>query len=133
MSNAKGYPALRHLRFVAVPLFVAIGIIPAGDARAENAEAEKGKALFDSECSRCHQVGEDAKNKVGPHLDLIIGRKAGSVESFRYSSALKQAGEGGLVWDEAALDAYLEKPRDFIKGNRMSYRAWRMPENGWCF
>ena len=78
---------------------------------------------FYKECSKCHEVGDDAKNKVGPHLDRIIGRKAGSVEAFRYSNALKKAGEDGLHWDETSLDQYIEKPRDFIKGNRMSYRG----------
>lgn len=98
-------------------------LIAATSANAEEDIAARGATLFDKECSRCHQVGADAKNKVGPHLDLIIGRKAGSVEAFRYSSALKEAGENGLHWDEASLDQYIEKPRDFIKGNRMSYRG----------
>lgn len=89
----------------------------------ERVGADEGATLFNSECARCHQVGEEAKNKVGPHLDMILGRVAGSVESFRYSNALKEAGEKGLVWDEAALDQYIEMPRTFIKGNRMSYRG----------
>ena len=81
-----------------------------------------GERLF-KDCRSCHEVGENARHKVGPHLDGIIGRTAGSAEGFKYSRALRQAGEDGLVWDKEALSAYIEKPRDFIKGNRMSYRG----------
>lgn len=59
----------------------------------------------------------------------MFGRKAGSVDEFRYSSALKQAGEAGLVWDRESIETYIEKPRDFIKGNRMSYRGLDSREN----
>lgn len=88
-----------------------------------SAKANDGQKLFESQCARCHQVGEGAKNKVGPHLDQLFGRVAGSVEAFRYSKALVKAGEDGLIWDDATISAYIEKPRDFIKGNRMSYRG----------
>lgn len=91
--------------------------------------ASDGQKLFESDCARCHQVGEGAKNKVGPHLDKIFGRTAGSIEEFRYSRALKEAGSDGLVWDRASIEAYIEKPRDFIKGNRMSYRGMDSQED----
>ncbi len=106
-----------------------VSLVVASSAVADEEIAARGASLFDKECSRCHQVGTDAKNKVGPHLDLIIGRKAGSVEAFRYSGALREAGEEGLHWDEATLDQYIEKPRDFIKGNRMSYRGMASAED----
>lgn len=96
---------------------------------APEATASDGAKLFESQCARCHQVGEGAKNKVGPHLDQLFGRIAGSVENFRYSSALKEAGEDGLVWDKDTVNAYVEKPREFVKGNRMSYRGMSDPED----
>jgi cytochrome c len=74
-------------------------------------------------CAGCHEIGPGAANKIGPHLDKLVGRKAGTVDGFKYSAAMKAAGEGGLVWDAKTLDAYIAKPRDFIKGNRMSYRG----------
>lgn len=86
------------------------------------ADASRGEALFKA-CSQCHEVGARAKNKVGPHLDGVFGRKAGSIVGFKYSSAMKRAGDGGLVWSVDAIDAYIHKPRTFIKGNRMSYRG----------
>lgn len=101
-----------------------IGILSAsgfsGPARAEQAEE-----LF-KPCATCHEIGAGAKHRVGPHLDGLFGRKAGSLEDFRYSESMRAAGEAGLVWDAEALDQYLERPRDFIKGNRMSFRG--MPD-----
>ena len=81
-----------------------------------------GERLF-SQCKTCHEVGEGAHHKIGPHLDGLFGRVAGSLQGFKYSNAMREAGESGLVWDAEALDSYIEKPREFIKGNRMSYRG----------
>lgn len=91
-------------------------------AFASDGDPVAGEALF-KPCITCHEIGEGARNKIGPHLDGIIGRTAGIVEGFRYSKAVTEAGSGGLVWTEENLSAYLEKPRAFIPGNRMSYRG----------
>jgi len=91
----------------------------------EPGDPEKGQKLYRS-CKSCHQIGENARNGVGPHLDGLFGRQAGILEGFRYSSAMKTKGNEGLVWNEFTLDAYLEKPNAFIPGTRMSYRG--MPD-----
>ena len=65
--------------------------------------------------------GPDAKNKVGPLLNGIIGRKAGTIEGFAYSDANKTAGGGGLVWTEDVLFKYLENPLTFMKGTKMAF------------
>jgi cytochrome c len=66
----------------------------------------------------CHRVGENAKNAVGPVLNGVVGRPAGSVEGFNYSTAMK---ESGLTWDEATLASYLKNPKDVVPGNKMAF------------
>ncbi|KIC08478.1 MFS transporter [Leisingera sp. ANG-M1] len=80
----------------------------------------KGEKTF-KKCKACHQVGDGAKSKTGPILNGIIGAPAGYVEGFRYSKAMKAAAEGGLVWDEAELAAFLAKPKKYMKGTKMSF------------
>ena len=87
-------------------------------------DAARGEALF-RECSACHQVGTDATNRVGPHLNDIFGRKAGSVEGFRYSKGLARMGADGLVWSFDTLDAYVENPKALVSDTRMSYRGMK--------
>jgi cytochrome c len=83
-------------------------------------DAEKGETVFKA-CRSCHQVGEGAKSGIGPTLNGIIGRKAGTVESFNYSAANLEAGAGGLVWTEEQLFKYLEKPLVFMPKTKMAY------------
>lgn len=89
--------------------------ISSGMARA-NGDVKKGKRVF-NKCKACHSI-DQKNNKIGPHLVGIIGRKAGSVEKFKYSSAMKKS---GVVWNEKSLDAYLENPKKFIPGNKMTF------------
>lgn len=88
------------------------------------ADVEKGKKVF-RKCKACHEVGPDAKSKTGPVLSGIIGAPAGRDAEFSYSDALISAANDGLVWDEAALTAFLSKPRDFMKGTKMSFSGLR--------
>ena len=92
----------------------------AGAANAADGDAAAGEDVF-KKCQACHAIGEGAKNKVGPLLNGIIGRKSGTVEGFNYSDANKAAGEKGLVWTEAELDKYLTDPRAFMPGNKMAF------------
>ncbi|MFZ1681202.1 MAG: c-type cytochrome [Rhizobiaceae bacterium] len=118
---------MRTLREVKTSAFAALvlagsGIPLAGsDARAEGDDTFKP-------CRSCHEIGAGAKHKVGPHLDKIMGRTAGAVEGFNFSKAMREAGEKGLAWSRESIDEYLQKPRDFIPGNRMSYRGMDKPE-----
>ena len=88
--------------------------LAAGTAGA--ADAIKGKKVY-NKCKACHAL-KAGKNKVGPSLHGIMGRKAASVPKFKYSKAMKNS---GLTWDEATLRKYLKKPRAFLKGTRMSF------------
>lgn len=87
-------------------------------------DAEKGEKVF-KKCKACHAVGEDAKNKVGPHLNGIIGAPAGQNADFKYSEALTTMAADGLVWDEESMSAFLTKPKDFMKGTKMSFAGLR--------
>lgn len=95
-------------------VFVAIG----GVALAQ--DAQNGEQVF-KKCMACHRVGPAAKNLVGPQLNGIVGRKAGTIEGFSYSQANKEAGEKGLTWTEDVLDKYLVNPMAFMPGTKMSF------------
>jgi len=91
-------------------------------------DAAKGARVF-KKCAACHQVGPDAKDRVGPHLNDVFGREAGSQDGFRYSKGLVHAGTEGLVWDLEHLDAYLENPKSLVTGTRMNFRGLSEPED----
>ncbi len=86
--------------------------------------AAQGEKTF-KKCKTCHQVGAKAKNRVGPALNGIVGAPVGQVAKFKYSKALKKKAEEGVVWDAATLDAFLEKPRTWAKGTRMSFAGMK--------
>ncbi len=88
----------------------------------------KGEKVW-KKCRSCHEVGLDAKNRVGPHLNDLIGRPAGSVEGYSYSRAMRAAGEDGLVWTEETLDTFLRRPRDFVKKTKMSFSGLKKDED----
>ncbi len=92
-------------------------------AQAAEPDIKKGKKVF-RKCKACHTVKKE-KNKLGPHLVDIIGRKAASVEAYskKYSKAMKKKGEGDdpLIWTEENLDEYLKKPKKFIPGTKMAF------------
>jgi cytochrome c len=87
-------------------------------------DAENGEQVF-RKCRACHQIGEGARNTVGPQLNNIVGRTAGSVEGYNYSKANKKAADDGLVWTEENLMAYLEDPRKFMPGTKMVFPGLR--------
>ena len=87
---------------------------------AETPDVRAGQALF-KECSGCHQVGKGARNRVGPHLNGLFGRKAAGLDDFRYSESLTRAGTNGVEWHADTLSAYIENPRAYASGTRMSY------------
>ena len=86
---------------------------------------ELGKKVFKRKCKSCHAFD---KNKVGPRLDDIWDKKAGSAEGFRYSKAFK---ESNIVWNACTLDSFLSSPKNYIKGTKMRFRGLgKMAERG---
>jgi len=99
-------------RLVLAVLFVATG---AGQASAQDAAA--GEKVF-LVCKVCHQVGENAKNAVGPVLNGLFGRKAGTVDGFSYSDGNKHS---GITWDDATFSEYIKDPKAKVPGTKMVF------------
>ncbi|ARQ58807.1 cytochrome-c class 1 protein [Rhizobium sp. Kim5] len=89
------------------------------NAGAQEGDAAAGAVVF-KKCATCHVVDSDT-NKVGPSLNKLFGRKAGTHPNFAYSAGMKAAGEGGLVWDETVLREYLHNPKAKVKGTKMAF------------
>jgi cytochrome c len=86
-----------------------------GAAAAQDAAA--GEKVF-AKCKICHQIGEGAKNFVGPVLNGVVGRKAGTYPGYHYSDANKNS---GIAWDEATLKEYLKNPQKMVPGTKMVF------------
>ena len=95
-----------------IAVFVSLAISAAFPVQAQGAAA--GEQIF-RKCASCHQVGDGAKNKVGPVLTDVLGRAAGSFEAYRYGKSMLSAGEAGLVWTEENIFNYLFNPKDFLR------------------
>lgn len=93
---------------------LAAAMMTAVPVAAVAADAEAGKTVY-NKCKACHQL---EKNAVGPHLKDVVGRKAGSLEDYKYSDALKKS---GITWDEAALDKWLQGPSKDVPGTKMIF------------
>lgn len=89
-------------------------------------DASKGEAVF-KRCRACHAIGPAAKNKAGPVLTGVVGRKAATVAGFNYSDAMKEAGAAGLVWTEDKLAQFLEAPDAFLPNNVMASPGIKNP------
>lgn len=96
-------------------LSAAAALLNAPAAFAQDAAA--GEKVF-LKCRVCHQVGPTAKNGVGPKLNGLFGRKAGSIEGFNYSEANKTS---NVVWTEKAFAQYIHDPKAFMPGNKMVF------------
>jgi cytochrome c len=80
------------------------------------ADVEKGKAVFE-QCAACHSL-DGAADYDGPTLKGVMGRKAGALDEYRYSAAMKRS---DVTWDATTLDKYVTDPQAFIPGNRMAF------------
>ncbi|MBB3610516.1 cytochrome c family protein [Rhizobium sp. BK602] len=104
-------------RFLPICLLFAIAV-PL-DALAQQGDVTAGATVF-KKCAICH-VAETDQNKVGPSLNGLFGRTAGTHPNFAYSPAMQDAGKGGLVWNETSLRDYLHDPKAKVKGTKMTF------------
>lgn len=109
-------------RLIGTVSFIAGALALLGSASAPDVAA--GEKSF-GKCRPCHMVGETAKNGVGPVLNGVIGRAAGSVEGYNYSPANKNS---GLTWDDATFREYIAAPAAKIKGTKMAFAGIKNPE-----
>jgi len=108
-----------------LPALSLAAMIAASGARAELiGDAEAGAQAF-NDCKGCHQVGQGAEDRIGPHLNGIFGRRAAAHEGYRYSASMERAGVDGLIWTLETLDAYIANPRVLVSKTRMSYRGMK--------
>jgi cytochrome c len=84
-------------------------------------DAAAGEKVF-AICKACHQAGDSTKNAVGPVLNGLFGRKAGSVEGYSYSAANK---DSGITWDEATFSEYIKDPRAKVPGTKMIFAGMK--------
>ena len=89
----------------------------AGASSALAQDAAAGEASF-KKCLPCHSIGEGAKNKVGPELNGLDGRKSGTVEGYSYSDANKNS---GVTWNKEQFLAYIKDPKAKIPGTKMAF------------
>ena len=100
-------------------LLIPIAVLFPVAALAQEGDAAAGKIVF-TKCGICH-VAETDTNKVGPSLNGVFGRTAGTHPNFSYSPAMQAAGKAGLVWDETTLRDYLHDPKAKVKGTKMTF------------
>jgi cytochrome c len=115
-------------KILALPAAFLICVGAAASASDLTGDAAAGEKVF-KKCRACHEVGADAKSKVGPELNDVVGRKAASVADFKYSKGLtEKAAAEDLVWTPENLDAFLTKPKEFVDGTKMSFPGLRKEE-----
>ncbi|NMJ39605.1 cytochrome c family protein [Roseomonas sp. JC162] len=112
------------MRRLILPMLVAAAASLPGLASAQSGDAAAGQRVF-NQCRACHTADQNGRNGVGPNLFGIVGRKAGSIEGFRYSANMRSLADGGLVWSEDRLRAYIANPKAVVPQGSMSFPGLR--------
>ncbi len=111
-------------RFVAAAVMLVI-TLPA----AALADAGRGERVF-QRCAACHSVIENGPTLPGPNLRAVVGRRAGTLSGFEYSSAMVDAGKTeNVTWDRKTLDKYLADPDDVVPGTAMRMNFQLTPDD----
>ena len=98
-------------------IFAAALLVATAPLARADGDAAAGETVFKKYCAVCHTT-EDGKNKIGPSLHAVVGRKSASAAGFQYSDAMKNSGK---TWDDASLDGYLTNPRQVVPGTKMVF------------
>jgi cytochrome c len=109
-----------------MPMGLVAGALVVGSpALAQSGNAERGERLFNQQCKNCHTVEKGGAQTLGPNLSGMFGRKAGSIEGFKASDAMKAS---GIAWDDAVLADYLKDPKGRVPGTTMVHAGLKRPE-----
>jgi cytochrome c len=95
-------------------------ILSAGSALAQS--AERGERTFNQQCKACHTVEKGGSSPIGPNLFGVVGRKAGTLDGYSYSEAMKKS---GITWDDASLGDYLKDPKAKVPQGKMAFAGLR--------
>ncbi len=105
---------------------VAVAAAPAFDRASYTPDVGRGEKIS-AKCKACHSFDNGGPNRVGPNQWGVYGGKFGHASGFNYSSAIMEKHTAGAVWDEAALDGFLEAPRTYLPGNKMQFNGIKDP------
>jgi cytochrome c len=115
---------MQMTRRMQVLLGFAAMALASGPVLAQEGDPAAGEKVF-NKCRACHVLDEE-RNRVGPYLQGIFGRPAGTAEGFNYSPAMK---DSGIVWDEQTIAEYVADPRAYVPGNRMAFPGLKDQED----
>ncbi|MER9326715.1 cytochrome c family protein [Mesorhizobium sp. M0488] len=110
----------------AIAFFAVVSVV-AFTNQSQAQDAAAGEKVF-TKCKVCHIADQD-KNKIGPSLNGVVGRTAGTHPGFSYSQAMVAAGKSGVKWDEATLATYLHDPKAMVKGTKMAFAGLKQDED----
>jgi cytochrome c len=111
---------IHRMLLPALALFGLASAIPAAQAQ----DVAEGQRVF-NQCRACHTIEANGRNGVGPNLHGVVGRRAASIEGFRYSANMRQLAEGGLTWTPENLNRYLTNPKDVVPQGSMAFAGLR--------
>ena len=114
------------MRRLTLALATAVAVFPFA-ARAQDGDPAAGARVF-NQCRACHVIENNGRNGVGPNLHGIVGRRAATIENFRYSANMRTMGEAGHTWTEDNLRAYIRNPKDVAPQGSMAFPGVRNPQ-----
>jgi cytochrome c len=109
-------------------LFAAAVLASSSTVSLAEADVANGEKVF-KKCIACHSVGADAKNKVGPILNGVVGAVVAHRDDFKYSNVLLEMKEEGVTWTEENLTEWLHDPKGFAKGTKMVFAGLKKDED----